>query len=43
MDRLDLDTLRSVEELQQYRAEVVSRMTEMNNERAGLPFSDEER
>ena len=43
MDRVDLNTLRSVEELERYAAECRSRRAELNSEFSGLPFSDDAR
>jgi HK97 family phage major capsid protein len=43
MDRQELDSLRSVAELQAYQKEVRGRITELDSEFAGLPFPDETR
>lgn len=43
MERVDLDSLRSIPELASYQKEVQERLTELNAEHAGLPFPDEDR
>jgi HK97 family phage major capsid protein len=42
-DFLDLDTLRSIEERTNYQKDVQSAILTLNEERAGLPFNDEQR
>jgi hypothetical protein len=43
MDFVDLNSLRSVAELNAYQTDVRQRLTELNTEHAGLPFPDEAR
>jgi HK97 family phage major capsid protein len=43
MDLQDLNTLRSVEDLSSYQGEVKARMSDLNIEFDGLPFTDEAR
>lgn len=42
-DFLELDTLRSVEDLANYQKDVRENIKTLNEERAGLPFNDEQR
>lgn len=43
MDEKNLDELRSIEELTNYKEGVKSRLTQLHNEAAGVPFKDEQR
>jgi HK97 family phage major capsid protein len=43
LERQELDDLRSIPDLVAYQREVQDRLTEINNEHAGLPLPDEER